>query len=218
MVGDILPSFSRVFPERRSTYTIQGEVTVDKSNYGARLHKKPMESHDRVFGESNHQSQKDFYAKTMMGGGKMHHWDPMLLNLYFGFLRVLKVARSKLRYDLDSMIASFSSNAKLDTEEIVDYLTIVQNRIPSPEIEIGTQRPKAERLRGMRFLLMGNYKVGQPSLQSDIRELFEIKPAYNVLSVLPPCRVAWPPGSSPWPPTSSPPAASSISPPRCQGH
>ena len=133
--------------------------------------KNPWNHMTESLEKSNHQSQKVFYAKRMMGGGKLYQWDPMLLNLYFGFLRVLKVARSKLRYDLDSMVASFSSNAKLDTEEIVDYLTIVQNRIPSPEIEIGAQRPKAERLRGMRFLLLGHYKVGQTSLQSDIREL-----------------------------------------------
>ncbi len=104
--------------------------------------------------KSNHHAQKYFYSKTMMGGGQLHNQNPMLLDLFFSFCHLLQITDFQDEKKVKEIINEFHQDIELSS---ITYESIMHNRVPSPEIEVGAERPKDNLLTGMRFLLLGNF-------------------------------------------------------------
>ena len=104
--------------------------------------------------KSNHHAQKFFYSKTMMGGGRLHHQNPMLLDIYFSFCRLLQISDNTDEKKIKEVISEFYESPSSS----ITYESIMANRVASPDLEIGCERPECDKLTGMRFLLIGNFK------------------------------------------------------------
>ncbi len=108
--------------------------------------------------KSNHHAQKYFYSKTMMGGGQLHHQDPMLLDLFFSFCQLLQISDCEDENKFKDVLIAFHQDQSLSgQEQPITYQSIMNNRVPPPEIEIGAERSKNNLLTGMRFLLLGHF-------------------------------------------------------------
>ncbi len=123
--------------------------------------------------KSNHHAQKYFYSKTIMGGGQLHHQNPMLLDLFFSFCRLLQIFDCKDQTKVKDLINNYLDQQCANQEpSITTYESIICNRIPSPELEIGAERSSSELLTGMRFVLLGNFAgTTQDKISSSVENM-----------------------------------------------
>lgn len=120
--------------------------------------------------KSNHRAQKDFYTKTMMGGGQLHHHDPMFLELYFTFCRI------HAQNDGDGIVAStdryyeaFYPGQERPTRT---YQDIVSAEKPEAALDIGATRDQNSMLTDLRFVVLGSFgKLTQEKVKQEILQL-----------------------------------------------
>lgn len=132
--------------------------------------------------KSNHHSQKDFYTKTMMNGGKLHHHDPKFMELYFAFSRILSFTmqtptRPVGELEVPQTIANFlDAYYQLNNDDCstpaISYSDIVGKVPPAPKLDLGAEREKRSLLLGMRFLVLGHFvNTTQKKLEASIKSL-----------------------------------------------
>ena len=89
---------------------------------------------------------------------------------------MLSVKYSIKEIEFKSLIAScYEIVRKCDfphPDECFDYLSVVRNPVPEPLIEVGVPRKHGDKLRGMRFLLLGTYlRKTQSELTTEIETM-----------------------------------------------
>ena len=113
-------------------------------------------------GKSDQHSKKEFYSKTMMGGGRLHHQDPTFLQLNFRFCRVLKT----LEPEFEELGYTGKENLLQDcygilhpgtTTPVISNTSIISNEPKQPKLAVGQTRPTVLRPSRMRFLLLGTF-------------------------------------------------------------
>lgn len=135
--------------------------------------KNPWDHMTEGLEKSNHNSNKSFQTKTMRGGGKLYHHDPMFLDMYFSFCNHIQKARnsgSKMQL-IDNYV---NSRGMQSNEPQLSYLEVCQDVVPPPKIAIDTKRQRNEFLLGLRFMVLGTFKtknINNAKLEQWIRDL-----------------------------------------------
>lgn len=129
--------------------------------------KHPWNHLTEALEKSNHHAQKDFYSRTMMGGGGINSHDPKFVELYISFTRILSRQLS-VENDEDGTVLSFLENYyqfqfNENPKAQSSYSDIVCKPIPEINMDIGAVREKRSLLLGMRFTILGNFSTARQS-------------------------------------------------------
>ena len=123
--------------------------------------------------KSNHHANRDFQTKTMRGGGKIYHKDPLFLESSSSFMKFLRMATELKERETNptngtldkttltvsktnpiSVMSLLQSPAKAKKIQVPgpEYLEICRKEITIPKLAIGA---KKNVLAGLRFCLLG---------------------------------------------------------------
>ena len=113
---------------------------------------------------SNHHSNKNFFARTMRGGGRIWTQNPAIMDMYYSFCIFIKgviiksddpnsieITKSPLKLIDQFCVVNNITNRKRRT-----YLEICSNYLPSV-LPCGQEVPNCQRLSGLRFLPCGRF-------------------------------------------------------------
>ena len=115
---------------------------------------------------SNHHASKDFHTRTMRGGGKMCNHDPLFLESFFSFCKLLQ--RTKAEKEVPDVLANLTSVFNVSLGQT--YLEICIDAVPNPRIAVGEVRAKNKMLTGMRFYVLGSF-AGTPAVDGGNRHV-----------------------------------------------
>ena len=113
--------------------------------------------------KSNHHANRYFQTKTMRGGGKIYHKDPLFLELSSSFgkllctsieMRTMKQECLKISEILEKLVDDLDAKYPGPT-----YLEISKTQISSISLAIGKSHPESQLLSGMRFTSIGSLGV-----------------------------------------------------------
>ena len=116
--------------------------------------------------KSNHHASKDFHTRTMRGGGKMCNHDPLFLESFFSFCKLLQ--RTKAEKEVPDVLANLTSVFNVSLGQT--YLEICIDAVPNPRIAVGEVRAKNKMLTGMRFFVLGSF-AGTPAVDGGNRHV-----------------------------------------------
>ena len=110
--------------------------------------------------KSNHHAHKAFQTRTMRGGGRIHHQDPLFLELCFSFCKFLELAKPKNR-DCSEVLDGVSQAVRGCSLENLPpaptYLDICKRPLQESTIAVGEARERGMLLAGMHFFVIGNF-------------------------------------------------------------
>jgi hypothetical protein len=119
--------------------------------------------------KSNHHAHKDFQTRTMRGGGMSGHEDPVYLDAFFSFCRLLGFSRRQgdavdLASRMDETHLYLHGKPMPSNDDIPTYRRMCQKEIPVSMLQVGVS--KSLPLLGMRFLLLGRFPgAGVPTAE-----------------------------------------------------
>ena len=125
--------------------------------------------------KSNHHANKDFQTRTMRGGGLRHHQDPMFLEGFHSFCRILHVASSTSNVPASKLLDN-ANHIYLEDGQLTSktYLDICQKPFQIPVLQMDPNRSQDSLLSGYRFYILGNIpkNIGtKPIIESKICEM-----------------------------------------------
>ena len=109
--------------------------------------------------KSNHHAHKDFQTRTMRGGGRIHHQDPMFLEVCFSFCKFMALAKPS-NTDCTELMGRLSQavhGCPIENLPAPSYLAICKKPCPDPKIAVGEARERGMLLAGMRFFVAGGF-------------------------------------------------------------
>ena len=113
--------------------------------------------------KSNHHANRYFQTKTMRGGGKIYHKDPLSLELSSSFGKFLRASIELETMKHDGLEISEILKKLVDDLDAKypgpTYLEICKTPISSTSLAIGKSHPDSQLLSGMRFTSIGRLGV-----------------------------------------------------------
>ena len=113
--------------------------------------------------KSNHHANRYFQTKTMRGGGKIYHKDPLFLELSSSFGKFLRASIELKTMKHDGLEISEILEKLVDDLDAKypgpTYLEICKTPISSTSLAIGKSHPDSQLLSGMRFTSIGRLGV-----------------------------------------------------------
>ena len=110
MGGNLLSNFFTII-RRTQTDAIQtqaGELVTIPQIVEGNFVVSPWNHICEGLEKSNHHASKDFHTRTMRGGGKMCNHDPLFLERFFSFCKLLQ--RTKAEKEVPDVLANLTSN------------------------------------------------------------------------------------------------------------
>ena len=130
--------------------------------------------------KSNHHAHKDFQSKTMRGGGFTHNQDPLFLELFFSYCKMLKLATRTDKItelsEIQSKACEAVLNVRLDQLPFEIWTDICRKPITLPKIDVGIERSLGSRLMGQRFHVVGLYTGTEAATSGKEHEPLPKKP------------------------------------------
>lgn len=120
--------------------------------------------------KSNHHAHKDFQTRTMRGGGSVYHQDPLFLELFFSYAKLVKLT-SEAAFQL-ALIQEEACEAVhgVHLDQLADvsptYLDICQKNCHPPIIAVGDKRKLP--FIGLRFYVIGTFGGTQAARQGKL--------------------------------------------------
>ena len=113
--------------------------------------------------KSNHHANRYFQTKTMRGGGKIYHKDPLFLELSSSFRKFLRASIELKTKKYECLEISEILEILVDDLDAKypgpTYLEICKTPISSTSLAIGKSHPDSQLLSGMRFTSIGRLGV-----------------------------------------------------------
>ena len=113
--------------------------------------------------KSNHNANRNFQSRTMRGGGKSWHQDPLYLDIAFSFCRFLDISASITKKRMSTVIGivktTFPTEETLEGEdaETMTWQKICSAPLELPRLAVGESREFGDLMRGLRFLIVGYF-------------------------------------------------------------
>ena len=118
--------------------------------------RSPWDHLTEAMEHSNHRGHQFYHQKTMRGGGKIIHVDPMLQDLVLSFFRCYIQSEQQITFE-ESMIQLRSIFRPIPTFHM-DYLWICRKTIKARSIQINKPCEKDHIFRGLRFTVFGDFR------------------------------------------------------------
>ena len=151
--------------------------------------KKPWNHICEGLEKSNHNANRNFQSRTIRGGGSIYHQDPLFLDTAFSFCRFLDISSTSSERKISNVNEHVRKT--LTTEETLEgaktYLDICRTLLALPCLAVGEKREFCDLLRGLRFTIVGRFKLGltQDFLKDRISEMggvvYEKEYAENIM-------------------------------------
>lgn len=108
----------------------------------------------------------------MRGGGNIHNHDPLFLDLYFSFCRLLQLTKVETTLRALCNACYFTVYKQSITEgDIMSYQSICSKQPDDPQLPIGEKIPADRRLLGMRFYIAGTFDRTENTKKDDLEIL-----------------------------------------------
>ena len=118
--------------------------------------RSPWDHLTEAMEHSNHRAHQFYHQKTMRGGGKLLHVDPMLQDLVLSFFRCYIHSKQQIAFE-ECMMQLRSIFRPIPTFHI-DYLWICRKTIKARTIQIDTPCEKDSIFLGLRFTVFGDFR------------------------------------------------------------
>ena len=118
--------------------------------------RSPWDHLTEAMEHSNHRAHQFYLQKTMRGGGKIIHVDPMLQDLVLSFFRCYIQSEQQITFE-ESMIQLRSIFRPIPTFHM-DYLWICRKTIKARTFQINKPCEKDHIFRGLRFTVFGDFR------------------------------------------------------------